>query len=186
MSIKIAYWIVMCACLLSVSCGGSGLSRSEAANLIPNSQEFSEAREENFQIGLVNAFAADELSSQQPYTALSSLGYIVISADGGASIVSLTDKGRQEAANWEQFYWMGRNSYKIQVANREVVEVTGISEPESEGNIAQATFTWRWKPTNEVGRAMAVDKQTYNGNATFEKFDDGWRVGMVSGDGIMP
>jgi hypothetical protein len=181
MMIKIAQWILLCACFLSLGCTGN-LSRSEAAKLIPNNRQFSMVRTETFQIGLVNAFSADELATKQPYAALLSLEYISVQADGGASIVTLTDKGEKAAATWEKTYWMGRDAYTMKLAKRAVEEVTGISES---GNTATATFTWRWEPLNDVGKAMEVGKRLYNGSAGFQKFDDGWRLSGVTADGML-
>jgi hypothetical protein len=103
-------------------------------------------------------------------------------------IINLTEKGKKEATNWEQGSGMMGNHYKIPVLKREVVEVTGISEPEPGGNKAQATFKWRWQALNDIGAAlMKNDKnseQIFQGNANLQKFDDGWRLMNVSGSGI--
>jgi hypothetical protein len=61
----------------------------------------------------------------------------------------------------------------VQVARRELVEVTGISKA---GNFADVEFTWHWVPLNEVGTALYDSGVHYRSLVGFRSFDDGWRV----------
>jgi hypothetical protein len=61
----------------------------------------------------------------------------------------------------------------VQVAHRELVEITGISKA---GNFADVEFTWHWVPTNEVGTALYDSGVHYRSAVAFRRYDDGWRV----------
>jgi hypothetical protein len=61
----------------------------------------------------------------------------------------------------------------VQVARRELVEVTGISKS---GNTAEVEFTWHWVALNEVGRALYDSGVRYRSHVGFRSYDDGWRV----------
>ena len=72
----------------------------------------------------------------------------------------------------------------------EIIEVTGITKiSETE---AGAEFTWRWIP-NAVGKALlranldvsgspvqSPGNQVSSSDASFQLFDDGWRIEQVS------
>lgn len=181
--------LLACICILIASCGSGSLSRSGAARLISDDQKFSEVLKAEFRYGQVYAQGMSDTESYQLYSVLKSLGYIEESQDRNPLInnVNLTEKGKRESANWEKGNNLWGNYYKIPLAKREVVEVTGISEPKSGENFAQATFTWRLQPVGEIGKALDNGKeseQKFDGTATFQKFDDGWRVVGVSGRGI--
>jgi hypothetical protein len=61
----------------------------------------------------------------------------------------------------------------IQVARRELVNITGISKA---GNFADVEFTWRWVPTNQVGAALYDGGVHYRSTVGFRSYDDGWRI----------
>lgn len=61
----------------------------------------------------------------------------------------------------------------IQVARREVIEITGISKA---GNFADVEFTWRWVSLNKVGEALYDSGVHYRSTVAFRGYDDGWRV----------
>ena len=184
---NLCWLILLTISFLTVGCNGN-LSRSEAARLIPNDQKFSQAHKERLHIGMSPNFGCEDLSSKQPYSTLISLGYLDVKTTCDdmyrKSDISLTTKGEKESANWEYTSNFWGTWYDIPVTKREVVEVTGISEPKADDNSAQATFTWRWQPINEIGKGLDVNESNTNGTATFQKFDDGWRVVTVSGPGI--
>ncbi len=193
-STSICRLILLGICFLTVNCDG-GLSRSEAAKLISGNQKFSEPMKVEFRYGQVYGKGVGESTSwdisvnQHIYSVLDSLGYIEMGYDPNPlmDIVNLTEKGKKEAANWEQGSGMMGKFYKIPVLKREIVEVTGISEPKSGENTSQATFTWRWQPINEIGKALGDEntfEKLFEGSAQFQKFDDGWRVMNVLGNGI--
>ncbi|HWZ83113.1 MAG TPA: hypothetical protein VNW47_10835 [Terriglobales bacterium] len=61
----------------------------------------------------------------------------------------------------------------INVARREVVDITGISKA---GNFADVEFLWHWVPMNEVGGALYDSGVRYRSIVGFRSYDDGWRV----------
>jgi hypothetical protein len=63
--------------------------------------------------------------------------------------------------------------FRIPVARRELVAVTGISKL---GRVADVEFTWRWAPVNEVGAAIYSSDVRYRSTAAFHAYDDGWRI----------
>jgi hypothetical protein len=66
-----------------------------------------------------------------------------------------------------------KQAFRIPVARRELVAVTGISKL---GRVADVEFTWRWVPLNEVGAAVYSGDVRYRSTATFHAYDDGWRI----------
>lgn len=180
-------WLVLLGIsLVTISCNGK-LSRSEAARLIPNDQKFSETKGGNITVGVPLGFLTPN-ENVKLNKVLVSLNYIEYRDQGGYDgVINLTDKGQKEAVNWKKYNTVGIYSYTVPYAKREIIEVTGISEPKSDDNLAQAKFTWRWQPANEIGRAMDKSEfeQNYDGEATLQKYDDGWRVVKVSGRGIL-
>lgn len=66
-----------------------------------------------------------------------------------------------------------KQAFRIPVARRELVAVTGISKL---GRVADVEFTWRWIPVNEVGAAIYSSDVRYRSTATFHAYDDGWRI----------
>lgn len=181
--------LLACVSILIVGCGSGGLSRSKAAALISDNEKFSEALKGEIRFGQVYAKGMSDTENHELYEVLKSLGYIEEGQDKNPlmSNVSLTEKGKKEAANWEKGNNLWGDNYKIPLAKREVVEVTGISESKSGDNFAQATFKWHFQPINEIGKAMTKGKdfdRTYDETATFQKFDDGWRIAGISGRGL--
>jgi hypothetical protein len=61
----------------------------------------------------------------------------------------------------------------IQVARRELVEISGISKA---GNFADVEFIWRWVSLNPVGAALYDRGVRYQSTVGFRGYDDGWRV----------
>ena len=61
----------------------------------------------------------------------------------------------------------------IRVAQREMVDITGISKA---GNFADVEFLWHWVPLNEVGGALYDSVVRYRSTVGFRSYDDGWRV----------
>ena len=66
-----------------------------------------------------------------------------------------------------------KQAFRISVARRELVAVTGISKL---GRVADVEFSWRWVPVNEVGAAIYSSDVRYRSTATFHAYDDGWRI----------
>lgn len=178
--------LLLYVCLLTISCNDK-LSRSEAAKLISENETFSEPLKGSIakEGGRIKDDPLQSKINKKLYEALVSLGYIEVT--GGFGIIesfNLTEKAQKELSGWQT----AEGVYKIPVIKREIVEVTGISEPKSGENTVQATFKWQVKPIGEIGKIMMnddVDKSpTSEGNAILQKFDDGWRVMNISGPGL--
>lgn len=67
----------------------------------------------------------------------------------------------------------GRSSLTFPVAQRQFVDVTGISK---DGNFADVEFRWKWMPLNELGAALYSGDLQYSSTVGFRHYDDGWRV----------
>jgi hypothetical protein len=76
-----------------------------------------------------------------------------------------------------------RQAFRIPVARRELVAVTGISKL---GRAADVEFTWRWVPLNEVGAAFYSSDARYRSTASFRSYDDGWRIVQGTGHASEP
>lgn len=154
---------------ISTGCS-SGLSRSNAADLISKDARFPKIKETKYS----GTGRQDDDTGENFLRAMKSQGYI-------DSAGKYTAKGEAAKVNWRRYAieGYGYETWYVPVAQRELVEVTGISEPQDPTvALTEATFTWHWKP-NEIGTAMNVPhlgKTTYTGRAVFQKFDDGWRV----------
>jgi hypothetical protein len=63
--------------------------------------------------------------------------------------------------------------FEVPIANRELIEVTGISK---NGSLADVDFSWRWVAVNEVGAALYSGGMKFNSSVGFKHYDDGWRI----------
>ncbi len=66
-----------------------------------------------------------------------------------------------------------KQSFAIPAARRELTAITGIAKQDT---TADAEFTWRWMPLNEVGAALYSSDAHHTSTAIFRRYDDGWRV----------
>ena len=66
-----------------------------------------------------------------------------------------------------------QRSIEIQVALRELLGITGISQNRS---LRRRGFTWRWVSINAGGRSTLRQRSTYRSTVGFRGYDDGWRV----------
>jgi hypothetical protein len=179
------------ACLILTSCSSKEITRERAADLIRNNENFKEAEGEKL---LTGNFCYDwrNLRDAYNYTPLESSGLLRVNdlGDGGCGSmwlkrynVELTSRGVAKASSWttsDDKGWatdaQNATTYFIPTANKELVEVTGITK-ESEGNLAEAEFTWKWAPTDEAetfGKTPTTEIQ--QGRAALQLYDDGWRV----------
>ena len=67
----------------------------------------------------------------------------------------------------------GTGPIGIQVARRELIDITGISKA---GSFADVEFTWHWIGLNQVGTALYDGGIHYRSSVGFRGYDDGWRV----------
>ena len=159
------------------------LDRASASQLIKKWPKFNEALSitvcEGDQMGYdcEPAVRGEVADAEQMLSRLQQMG--ILTYTGGKFLerlcqVKLTQEGRRLSGNWER---SGPNCWKIAVADRQLIEVTGVLGGDKES--AQAEFTWQWNQT-DFGRKVAsalrqIDKRQ-GGSATFQKYDDGWRV----------
>ena len=68
---------------------------------------------------------------------------------------------------------VGRPSFAVPAATRELLQITGISK---HGDGADVDFTWRWIPSNEVGAAFYSSELHLSSTVGFRHYDDGWRL----------
>jgi hypothetical protein len=181
---KHAFLISLTILLVVISAGCSGqLSRSTAGSQISKHEKFPSTNTLTFYRGLATQIDADSDQGKLA-RALTSLGYM--GEDGW-----LTEKAVKAKAQWKQkdipIWPAGSDTqYEIPLGERELVEVTGLSEIEGPGGTyMQANFTWRWAATSDVGKEMEIGKNLQDGKALFQKFDDGWRVQNVKFAGDM-
>ena len=85
--------------------------------------------------------------------------------------IALTPKG--EAEKWPEHNERG-GGWDVVTARRELMELTRIV-PESDPTIVRVEFTWRLEPT-AGGKALGQNASPIQQYATFQRFDDGWRL----------
>jgi hypothetical protein len=88
--------------------------------------------------------------------------------------ISLTAKGAAE--KWPE-HTEGTGGWDVVLARRELLDVTGI-QAEPNAITARADFTWRMVPTTG-GAALGQASSPLRGTATFERFDEGWRLAGI-------
>ena len=103
----------------------------------------------------------------------------------------LTAKGEQVAREqaWQEtsrpgFLGVRDHYWVVPMAQRQIAEVTGVTEPAEGSTKAEAHFTWRWELL--MGGTPApglLPNDGGTGRAVLQKFDDGWRATGVALDG---
>jgi len=153
------------------------LTRRLAADLIATSTGFRATQSFQMTTGIVSN--DDYLSAE--YLALQHHGWISATrAPCSAELqpppcwdVTLTPSGVDTFRNLLAAADAGKPVFRVPVARRELLGVTGISKL---GRAADVEFTWRWIPLNEVGAAFYSADLHYRSLASFRNYDDGWRV----------
>lgn len=201
--------------VLSMGCS-KNLTRGRVADLIrstnfPNMFEYRSCEDgEN-----VNLNGWIEFDQKNFYTLLEKAGWVsirrrpdvVVGRDVAA--VSFTDAGKSLAQSWEHTQdpawaitsWPGPGDppkrWRIPIKRKELVEVTGVSNPMQ--NAAEAEFTWHWVLTKE-GKALAgkvseirspalqtlfsVPSTVSGARVQLQLYDDGWRVLTATAQGF--
>jgi hypothetical protein len=168
---------IACMFLLSSCSPRDFLTRRLAADLIGTSNTFRATQSFQMTIGIVSN--TDYLSTE--YLALQHHGWIsatqtrcppditpppcwdvALSPAGVDTFRPLIPPGDSD-----------KQSFRIPVARRELVAVTGISKL---GRVADVEFSWRWIPVNEVGAAIYSSDVRFRSTAAFHAYDDGWRI----------
>jgi len=201
-------YILIALAILPASFGCSrGLSRGHAASLIRQSDEFKAGWPEFLSDGLdcqtPGNLPASEFQKKmvQRYEGLKRMGYVqafevlpintIFGPCGNWDMrygvpgvrVSLSDDAKRRLAP------IGPNRYRLIIADRELIQVTGITSPQGAGAESQceAQFTYKWEP-NEVGIRFAKEVEphlqeawgvTKEGRAFFRLYDDGYRLEKV-------
>jgi len=153
------------------------LTRRLAADLIATSNTFRATQSFQMTTGIVSN--ADYLSTE--YLALQHHGWIsATQARCPADIspppcwdVALSPAGVDTFRPLIPPSDSDKQAFRIPVARRELVAVTGISKL---GRVADVEFSWRWIPVNEVGAAIYSSDVRYRSTAAFHAYDDGWRI----------
>jgi hypothetical protein len=160
------------------------LNRVRAADIIQSSGSFQESRKLPIATGgfcgSLEKFQQND--NKNAYIVLKSLGLVELTNDGdwpecgGRTKVSFSDKGRVESKSWTLVEsHPGTNDYwDIDIADREIVEITGITQGK-EGE-AKVEFTWKWVPANEIGKRLLIVNNVFRTAIQFQLYDDGWRV----------
>ena len=103
----------------------------------------------------------------------------------------LTAKGEQVAREqgWQEtsrpgFLGVRDHYWVVPMAQRQIAEVTGVTEPAAGSTKAEAHFTWRWALlTGGTPAPGLLPNDGGTGRAVLQKFDDGWRATGVALDG---
>lgn len=175
---------LLCAVIIicSAACSSNKLTRSSAAGLIESSEAFKkpvtisllpEYRQSLTLIGEGSRDRAKEefalqrfLESHADLAALNHFGLvdfkvtkIEFPASASSPVIvasSLTEKGRSAASKWQQ----SGNEWMVPIAQRELIEVTGLTGGEGESKQARVEYTWKWQPT-DAGVSFDVSSRAY-------------------------
>jgi hypothetical protein len=152
------------AALASVGCSQS-LDRPQALELLRSSPNTPKAYYQTFLGGFLGGVDRDNPLEK----ILRAAGYLHCSDTD----CNLTAKGL--AQNWTHdagpFYYVPEQTIVVD-------SITGISAGDPDH--AVVTFAAHYAPT-AIGAAAGMQREDATGTAVFSRFDDGWRVGAVSG-----
>lgn len=178
--LMIAFLVQIVGCNLLQSANGpvkGNLDRSGAARLIRNSEYFRTPKTLWVEMKSMWScdFKHDELRQLQRIGLVS---LRTVRLQGDYCEAELTQEGRRQSSQWKaaETPLGGRPTWTIPIADRELVEITGIIGADKEQ--AAVEYTWKWVPNN-VGRELPgkyVDLEPQKNQATFRKYDDGWRM----------
>lgn len=157
---------VAAAAALLGGCNSGSLTRGSAERLL--NQQFTRA-------------AAGQVVGGWGYGNISPKGFECLEREGlirrSIGMPYLPREARAVLRDLDTF--MFPKVFPQQHAQREVVEVTGISIPAELPGFAEVHYTWRWKIRGgpQAGRACLEAEPPGRNKADFQKFDDGWRPG---------
>lgn len=192
---------VVAALPLVLACS-DGMSRDKAVELISQQYGFPTSVTEELPVGNVNYRGGANISAE---STLAEMGLITFTYQGESRdmffsyqtyALALTPEGSK--------YWTGEvvpkegwESYVVRLADKVLVDVTGIVEINN-GNAAQVDYTWKYdnitpfgtafglrnQQVNDVdrangfggGRPVYNDGQVYTETVLMVKYDDGWRI----------
>lgn len=187
--------LTLLALVLAVTSGGCSneLSRSRAASLIQEQEDFKSTSDAKVVVG---TFWYDwrNIHDEFPFQPLAANGLLTIRETGRSYaiwwkeyVVELTGAGQEAAKQWvktseEVQSFLGPASpdatvYRIPLAEKKLLEVTGIATDPSEKQ-AEIEYTWQWHPTPQ-GKLLP-DKvppdDTHEETAYAQIYDDDWRI----------
>jgi hypothetical protein len=144
---------------ICVACSNQ-LDREKAAKKIDDDPRFATVTI----IPLVN-----EGRSREGFDAGILEGLWVPNPNGGRT---LTDKGKQ--------FFADERATLVKPATRQVVNITGITDVPGAQNVKEVDFEWRFSDLPDVvERYTGEGHGSHTGKATFQLFDDGWRMQEV-------
>jgi hypothetical protein len=204
--------------LLLIAAGLAGcskdLSRSKAADLIKQHQEFSAVMEVKVPVGNIwwDWRNVNDMNPAYPLKTLQDRGILTIRETGQKEgywnkefLAELTPHGKDLSKSWVQTKekmpnagtFMGPRCwttfghgepcheskgivYSVVLARRKIDEVTGITADPG-GKESGAEFNWEWMPTDD-GKLFPdrVPAGVQKGQAAFQLYDDGWRLGQIA------
>lgn len=182
-TLRLAF-LIAAALFCLLACSSGRMTRSRAAELIRSGEGFQkpaslsllpEYRQSLTLIGTGSQTTPREefalrrfLESHADLAVLNNLGLVDFKVvgieypDSASSpvvmAVTLTDKGRSASDEWQR----AGNGWTIPIAQRELVEVTGLTGVEGEAKTARAEYTWRWQPT-EIGKYFDTSRREHQG-----------------------
>ena len=166
------------ALLLLSSCSARDfLTRRLAADLISATDPFKTPQQYTLQTGVISNKDYASPESQ----ALQHRGWISASTSACPAALApppcwdilLTPSGVETVRTLVSADETARPSFRIPVARRQFVAITGISK---QNNVADVDFTWKWIPLNEIGAALYSTDLQYKSTVGFRDYDDGWRL----------
>ncbi|MBC8122980.1 MAG: hypothetical protein H7Y22_14215 [Gemmatimonadaceae bacterium] len=182
-------------CVSVTACGIlQDLTHTKAAELIRNDRDF-QARSDR---ALFREALYSRSASVPVVSALRQLGFVDVRRVDGGFAVYLNQRGLQaaEAQRWQRDPYKAdgafrptrpqevdqypQRSWKVPLANPELIEVTDIRIERSA--TARVQFNYRWKP-NEIGRLYSRERweKTRTSSARLTLDDEGWKVEQIGG-----
>ncbi len=103
----------------------------------------------------------------------------------GCFMVAITPKGGEFVKNgeWKRTSPEGTNeTYEAEIAKTELIGISGITTAD-DAKSATVEFDWKPVPTHQASvfsAIPAIPSEKHKGSATFQLYDDGWRVKNVN------
>ncbi len=194
--------IALIAILLSLFSCGNKMTREKAKDLITKNYNLPFTLTEKLQHGEINYsrnFGGSNISAENT---LAEQKLITFTYQGekrdmffsyASYFLDLTPEG-QKYKTGETSDNEGRQFYLVKVADKVLVDVTGILEI-NDGKAAQVDYTWKYDNITPFGKAFSLrnqqlnqsdefmsNRKVYDNGQTFSekvmmvKYDDGWRI----------
>jgi hypothetical protein len=184
-----------CASLLLGACSKE-LGRGRAAELVQANEKFKATHDVEIAVGRL-WYDWRNLYSAYDYKPLAERGVLTVKESGKSYamwwkeyFVELTPNGSALAKGWiktneKPASFLGPQSpgatvFRIPLAQRELVSVTGITSDPG-GKEAGIEFDWKWMPMkqSEVLPERLPSAELQHGEAAARLYDDGWRIERI-------